>query len=470
MKDRPPPADKILQQVLGNAETGLFPQHRFRRLSDLLALIKSAIDVAFDEACWVVAEIAEMRLHQKGHCYLGLVEKQEDRTVAQVRATIWSYAYRSLTTRFERATGDALKPGMKVLLLAEVSFHQVHGLSLNIRDLDPAYTMGEMARKKRETIERLVREGIIGRNKGLDLPLVPQRIAVVSSPAAAGYGDFVNHLRNNPYGYSFSHRLFSAAMQGAEAEESIKSALRRAASGAAVYDIAVIIRGGGSQVDLSCFDSYGLAAEVARFPLPVLTGIGHERDDTVLDIVAHTKCKTPTDVAQFLISGARSYEERLLNGQARVAVSAERCLKEQGHRIAAVLREFRHRAVQALGVPRGRLDMALFRVSRASGTLMLKKREGLRSLRTVLERAVGQVVPRQGAMLSHLEQAVRHLDPVHVLKRGYSITSLGGRALVSAEGIEKGALVQTVLCKGWIRSRVEGAGDGETGGRVQGSD
>jgi len=443
------------------AEHGLFAEPPVQRLSELLGRIKSVIDGTFEDTCWVVAEIAEVRMNQRGHCYLALVEKQGDETIAQIRATIWSYAYRSLAAQFERATGEVLRQGMKVLVLAEVTFHTVHGLSLNIRDLDPSYTMGEMARRKRETIERLTREGLIDLNKGLDLPLVPQRIAVVSSPTAAGYGDFTNHLRNNPYGYGFSFRLFSAVMQGPEAEHSIGAALGKVAARAGIYDLVVLVRGGGSQVDLNCFDSYSLAAEVARFPLPVITGIGHDRDETVVDMVAHTRCKTPTDVAQFIISGVRDFEERLLDGQRRVGRSAERALREQRHRLTAALKDFRHHAMQSLGAVRRRLDAAQLRLTAAPGAALLRKTDESRSLQKDIEKAVKETVLRQGTRLEKLEQAVRHLDPVNVLRRGYSITSLGGRPLVSAEGIKKGTVVRTVLYRGWITSTVEESGDGQ---------
>ena len=243
---------------------------------------------------------------------LELVEKDDNKVIAQVKANIWAYEYRKLSLKFQAATNESLRPGMKVLLLVAVTFHEVYGLSLNVRDIDPAYTMGEMALKKRKVIERLTKEGLVKLNKSLSLPVVPQRIAVISSPTAAGYGDFFGQLDNNPYGYKFVHTLFPALMQGSGAEQSIISALRKVSQKIDLFDVLVIIRGGGSVIDLNCFDSYDLASEVARSPLPVITGIGHEKDDTVVDITAHTKMKTPTAVAEFLISGLRSFEENII--------------------------------------------------------------------------------------------------------------------------------------------------------------
>ena len=219
-------------------------------------------------AYWVIAEIADTKLNQRGHCYLELVEKEDNRTIAQVKANIWAYEYRKLSLKFQTATNESLKPGMKVLLLVAVIFHEVYGLSLNVKDIDPAYTMGEMALKKREVIERLTKEGIIALNKSLSLPVVPQRIAVISSPTAAGYGDFFDHLDNNPYGYRFIHVLFPALMQGAEAEESIISALRKVSQKRELFDVLVIIRGGGSVIDLNCFDSYEIASRGCKIAAP----------------------------------------------------------------------------------------------------------------------------------------------------------------------------------------------------------
>ena len=255
-------------------------------LSELNTAIKATLELAFPEMVWVVAEISEIRHNSKGHCYLELVEREEEETLAQIRANIWAYTFRNLASKFEKATGESLKQGMKVLLQVTVTFHEVYGLSLNVKDIDPTYSLGELAKKKREVIARLTKEGLINLNKQIHLSLVPQRIAVISSETAAGYGDFINHLDDNPYGYKIFYTLYQSLMQGQEAEASIIAALKQIREHIKLHDAVVIIRGGGSQIDLSCFDTYSLAVEVAKFPLPVITGIGHERDDTVVDLVA----------------------------------------------------------------------------------------------------------------------------------------------------------------------------------------
>jgi exodeoxyribonuclease VII large subunit len=412
-------------------------------LYDLNNLIKAEIGNAFPGTYWIIAEIAEAKCNQRGHCYLDLVEKEDDRTIAQIKATIWAYEYKKLARKFQTATGETLKAGMKILLLASVTFHEVYGLSLNVRDIDPAYTMGEMARRKREVIERLKKEEIIDLNKGLALPLVPQRVAVVSSPTAAGYGDFFNQLDTNPYGYGFIHILFPALMQGQDAERSIISALGEIREKTHLFDVVVVIRGGGSAVDLSCFDGYPLASHVAKFPLPVITGIGHEKDDTVVDLVAHTRMKTPTAVAEFLISGVRSFDERIMDLRYRIVTFSERLLKDERNRVHALGQRLRFLPVRLAATVESRL-LILERGLAASVSLLLKNEE---------------------ARLHRIEQAVRLLDPENILRRGYSITRRRGRIIRDASSVRKGDLVETTLYNGSITSIV--AQKKETGAHEQ---
>jgi len=399
-------------------------------LFELNTAIKSAIGTVFSEACWVTAEIAELKCNQRGHCYLELVEKDNDKTIAHTKATIWAYEYRKLSHIFQAATNESLRPGMKIMFLAVVNYHEVYGLSLNIRDIDPAYTIGEMARKRKEVIERLGKEGLLELNKGLNLPLVPQRIAVISSPAAAGYGDFFNQLDTNPYGYKFVHVLFPAVMQGQDAEGSIIAALLKVREYRHLFDVAVIIRGGGSAVDLNCFDSYALASHIARCPLPVITGIGHEKDDTVADIVAHTRIKTPTAVAEFLVSGLRSFEENVIGMQNRIVTYTGRLLRETRYRL--------HSLVRHLGYIPGRA--------------VLSRRNKLLLLQTGLGNFTRQRIQKGGYLLDRMEQALRLLAPVNVLRRGYSITRHNGKIIKDASLVGAGAVIDTTLYKGSISS------------------
>ncbi len=289
------------------------PANERLSLSELNGAVKIVISAGFTSPVWVIAEISEINIHSNGHCYLTLIEKgeSEDRIVAQARATIWSYTFRILRPFFETTTGQQLTDGIKVLLQVSVEFHEMYGFSLNVRNIDPTYTLGDQARKRREIIQRLTDEGVLTMNKELELPLVPQRIAVISSSTAAGYEDFLEQLSTNAKGFHFYTKLFPAVMQGNQAEQSIVDALDRIYPYENFFDLVVIIRGGGSQVDLSCFDNYNVAYHVTQFPLPVLTGIGHEKDDSIVDLVAHTKLKTPTAVAEFILDGAAAFEDRI---------------------------------------------------------------------------------------------------------------------------------------------------------------
>jgi exodeoxyribonuclease VII large subunit len=405
-------------------------------LFELNSLIHSAIDNALTDVYWIVAEIAECKTNVKGHCYLDLVEKEDNKTIAQIRATIWSYEYRTLSRKFEAAAKTSLKQGIKVLLLAAVNYHEVYGLSLNIKDIDPAYTVGEMALRKREIIDRLRREGIIDLNKEIALPLVPQRIAVISSPTAAGYGDFIEHLQSNPYGYKFYHTIFPALMQGDDAEKSVIAALDNIDKIKENFDLAVIIRGGGSIADLSCFDNYAIAARIAKFKLPVITGIGHEKDDTVADMVAHTKMKTPTAVAEFLISGLRGFEERIAGLENSICTYADKLLSEAGHLLNSLAQ----------------------RLSALSARVTAGPLNYLSGLEQKLRLHLRQYMTHKENRLASIEQAVRHLDPVNVLRRGYSITRLNGQAIKDTLQVEDGDIIEIELFKGRVRSKVQKGG------------
>jgi exodeoxyribonuclease VII large subunit len=424
-------------------------------LSELNTAIKATIELAFPESVWVVAEISEIRCNSKGHCYLELGEREEEETIAQIRANIWAYTFRSIAAKFERVTGESLKQGMKVLLQVNVTFHEVYGLSLNIKDIDPTYSLGEMARKKREIIDWLTKEGLITLNKQIHLPLVPQRIAVISSRTAAGYGDFINHIDDNPYGYKIFHTLYHSSMQGQEAEASIISALRKIKEHRDLYDAVVIIRGGGSQIDLSCFDTYGLAVEVAHFPLPVITGIGHERDDTIVDIAAHTKLKTPTAAAEFLLSGMGSFEERLLNAQRTFIHLIEESMKEENHRFQYLVQQFRH-------IVRDRFSGEMNRIETVLHKLIHGTTQSLNSSHNRREFAMSRLVgglnilfQQQENRIKHCGQAIRLLDPVNVLRRGYSITYFKDKALKDSADLQQGDIIRTKVYKGTVRSKVE---------------
>ncbi|HSB51929.1 MAG TPA: exodeoxyribonuclease VII large subunit [Dissulfurispiraceae bacterium] len=456
----------------------LFEPKPYLSLFEFNSLIRSAITYSLPDLYWVVAEIADVRVTQRNHCYLELIEKERETVKAQSRATIWSSAFGLLSTKFEGATGERLKRGMKVLLCVEVGFHEVYGLSLSVRDIDPTYSLGEMARRKGEAIQRLVAEGIMDRNKILALPLVPQRIAIISSPTAAGYGDFLNHLEHNPRGFRFTTTLFAAAMQGAEAVASMTGALERVRMRRDLFDVVVMVRGGGSQADLSSFDAYDLAAEVARFPLPVITGIGHERDDSVVDMVAHRRMKTPTAVAEFLVGRVSAFAERLAEMEKRIARLTEGAVRERRYELVGIAqrvsqglrrlllavqyglmnreRDLHEALKHSLIIHRRRLDGTVVSLRYPPERLLAGASEKLAGLRNTLRGQVTHELRHQGSRIERIEQAVRLLDPENVLRRGFSITYVEGKALRDARLVEAGLLIRTRLHRGELTSRVEG--------------
>ncbi|MEM9857083.1 MAG: exodeoxyribonuclease VII large subunit [Bacteroidota bacterium] len=376
-------------------------------LLELNKTVKATLDANLQPTYWVVAEIGELRTHQSGHCYLELVEKSEDKVVAKSRATIWSYTYRNLSVWFEGITGEPLKKGLKILCNVNIQYHELYGLSLNVKDIDANYTLGERARRRQEIIDQLVQDGIFELNKELRLPMVAQRIAVISSPSAAGYGDFTEQLDQNHKGYDVHITLFKAAMQGDSAAESIINALLSIHNQSDQYDLVVIIRGGGSQIDLDCFDHYELAAHIAQFPIPILTGIGHERDETIADLVAHTKLKTPTAVAEFLLSGYSAFEDKLDLCFSKLYQLTNTFIQAQDQQLLLVEQSVR--------------SLASNLINSEENTLKLYQKD-LKSLSK-------QVFRNSEHDLEMREKALHLLNPESAFKRGYTITSLKGKAL-----------------------------------------
>lgn len=430
------------------------------RLSELNKAIKSAIESAFPQTLWVVAEISEMRCNTRGHCYLELVEKENNNIIAQIRANIWARAFRVIASNFKKMTGESLGQGMKVLLQINVTFHEIYGLSLNIRDIDPAYSLGEMARKKMEVIEQLTKEGLIKMNKQICLPLVPQRIAVISSVTAAGYGDFINHIDTNRYGYKIFHTLFQAFMQGPAAGASIISAMRKVRKQRRLYDALVIVRGGGSQVDLSCFDTYEIAAEIAKFPLPVITGIGHERDYTIADITAHTKLKTPTAVAEFLLSEILRFEERIVEGQKILIQKTSALIAREDHRVRYLAQDLRHIVKEIFLREMKKIELSLHKIIRVTYRAIESDSNRLKLDVSRVAGALHIFFEQQHNRIRQNVQAIRLLDPANILKRGYSITYLNEKAVRDSEDLQAGYIIRTRLNRGSVRSKVE-AIDGE---------
>ncbi|WP_209329381.1 exodeoxyribonuclease VII large subunit [Lunatimonas salinarum] len=422
-------------------------------LQKLNGIIKSTLDMHLDPSYWVVAEIGEFRDSARGHVYLDLVEKEQDQLVAKLRANIWSYTYQGIRNRFEGQTGEQLRSGMKILALVTVQFHELYGLSLIVKDIDPNYTIGERAKRRQEVIDRLTKEGLINLNKQFDLPAVPQRIAVISSQTAAGFGDFVNQLEHNPERYQIHYTLFQATMQGKDTPASIMAALHQIETNfiKQPFDLAVIIRGGGAQTDMDSFDDYQLAKAIAEAVLPVITGIGHERDESVADLVAHTKLKTPTALASFILAGFKAFEENLQLCLARI----ERGCRTALHQADRTLRECDHR-VRMVTSNRIQLQKEILIKNRNEISHQAKHLLNLEKISLqVLAKDVRQLAQRRlekaGLLLTHSEKHLSRLDPNTLLAKGYTRTEKNGKP-IQAQKIQVGDEITTVSLTHRIKS------------------
>jgi len=423
-------------------------------LFDLNKKIKDSLKKNLEESYWVVAEIAEMRLDQKGHCYLELVEKTDDNVIAKSKATIWSYTYRNLSGWFESLTDQTLKPGLKILSNVVVSYHEVYGLSLNIKDIDASYTIGERAKKRLEILNKLQKEGILEMNKQIPLPLVPQRIAVIASSTSAGYQDFVTHIDKNTSNYKYRISHYQAIMQGTEAEDSIIQALLDINDDIGQYDILIIIRGGGATLDLECFDTYGLSSHVAQFPIPVITGIGHERDETLTDIVANTSLKTPTAAAEFIISGCREFEERIDNLYLHIMDHVETTFKERKSHLEYMSRHLKYIAENSIKEQALKLTVLANNIKNVARGRKEVLETVLSGYISSLKSNTVQYISQKWQDLNSLSKNVELVDPKLILKRGYSITRSKNKIITSSHDLKEGEVMESEFHDGKIESKI----------------
>ena len=403
-------------------------------LTELQLVIKDSLYLALPDLYWVTAEISEIKENYNGHCYLELVEKHPDEVIirSRVRAVIWSSRYRFIKSFFENSAGESLREGLKVLIRVKIEYHEIYGLSLVVNDIDPAFTIGEVALKRQQILKRLGEEGVLTMNRDIEFPILPQRIAVISSASAAGYTDFMNHLKGNGFGYVFYTSLFETPMQGKELENGIIKALEKISIHSGEFDLAVIIRGGGSQTDLSWFDNYNVAFYVTQFPLPVITGIGHDKDLSVTDIVAHRSLKTPTAVADFLIE---------------CMISAENHLTDLGSEIA-------DRSRYMIEEGKSRIETARLRIIPVSRNMILLNNNAIirktEILTSLSKNSLGFLINR----VAGFENSLKILDPANVLKRGFTITSINGKIIKESSILKKDDIIDTRFSDGSINSKV----------------
>ncbi len=467
-------------------------------LSVLNGLIKGALSDAFPGNVWVVAEISELKENRSGHCYLELVEKEGNSITARSRATIWSYTYRMLKPYFETTTGQSLKQGIKILVQAIVEYHPAYGLSLNIKDIDPSFTLGDMAMQRKEILARLQNEGVFDMNKELQLPVVPQKIAVISSGTAAGYQDFITQLEHNEYGIKFYTKLFEAYMQGNETVPSIINALEQVFQYDGFFDAVAIIRGGGATADLSSFDDYELALNITQFPLPVITGIGHEKDDTVIDLVAHTRLKTPTAVAEFFVGKASTFYEQLLIFEDNILQFARQTIDFEKEKLERIAENLKYQVSGFINIGQNRLARRGNAIQKEVSKFVYNKQYGVNKLQhdfnaalsvlfvetknkisrkqRILKRVVGEAVLNKKIEMGHLqgmlsgnlqrmllkeherikmnENMVRLLNPENVLKRGFSLTLKNGVVVKTAQNLTVGDELETHFFDGEVKSKI----------------
>ena len=412
---------------------------KYISLFELNRLVRESIELSMPDEYWVEAELSECR-ESRGHCYMELIQKDELSTtpVAKASAKCWANMWLTIRPYFERTTGQQLHAGMKVLLKVYPQFHEAYGFSWIVSDIDPTYTLGDMARKRQEIIQKLKSEGVFDLQKELQLPMFCQRIAVISSQTAAGYGDFCNQLADNPYGFKFETQLFPAIMQGEGVEQSIINALEsiynyQLSTINCQFDCVAIIRGGGATSDMSGFDTLALAENVANFPIPIITGIGHDRDESILDMVSHTRVKTPTAAAAFLISHLKEVLDIIDNSQDLITRYAQQKLSTLNSQLSTL----------SESIPR-LFSLVKTRQESKIDSLWIK-------IPMLLERKLTGDIHR----LQLIEERLKALDPTLLLARGYSITTYNGRAVRDASQLPPGTEIETRLARGTVHSIVK---------------
>ncbi|MBN1250802.1 MAG: exodeoxyribonuclease VII large subunit [Bacteroidales bacterium] len=448
-------------------------------LLELNQLINETLQEKFSNKIWLVAEIGEINFNQTGHAYLELIEKDKnsDKIIAKARATIWSYTLRMLKPYFETTTNQELTSGLKILINVSVEFHEIYGFSLNIKDIDPTYTLGDIERRRLEILRKLEEEGIINMNKDIDLPIVIQKIAIISSATAAGYEDFTNQLDYNKHGYKFYYKLFPALMQGQQTEQSIINALEKIFENADFFDVVVIIRGGGSKSDLMSFDKYDLAYFITQFPIPVISGIGHEKDISVVDIVSHTSLKTPTAVAEFLISNITDFDNYINELFKNIESTVIENIQTEKENLLYIAQKFSQNVKNKtntektkllvlqekfINKTKNRINNSIIKMDFYNNSIKNIVKYNFNAKRTKLDREFEKLKYRATNKIYEIQEKINNyekriniLDPKNVMKKGYSITKFNGKIIKNAKLIKKGDKIETILYQDKIISLIE---------------
>ena len=426
-------------------------------LFELNRLVRDALVLTLPEAVWVMAELSEIRQASNGHYYVEFVEKDESagggRFLAKARGNIWHTTAATIIPKFFNTTGQHLQAGMKLLVEVRPTFHEVYGYTLTILDIDPTYTLGEVARRRQEILHQLEDDGVLTLNKELPLPRPLMRIAVISAAGAAGYGDFVHQLEQS--GFLFHTRLFPATMQGSNVEMSIIAALNAIAAEHEQWDCVAILRGGGASSDLNGFETYLLAANVAQFPLPIFTGIGHERDDTVIDFVAHTRFKTPTAVAAFLIEKMQEETKGLETLTTRLTTATHRYLQQHQYAFDRMAHRYEQATGHFVAYQHKQLQQATHRLQISVARKLQQADFSLQQLPARLHTALSHRFLNEANHLERLDTALRMADPERILRMGYSLTfDAEGQVVRSVRQLKKNCRIRTQLIDGEVVSEL----------------
>lgn len=430
-----------------------FQQHQVFTLREVGLSIQKTIANRYSKAYWIKAEMNKLNYYSySGHCYPELVEKQNGKVVAQMRSTLWKGTYDSINQKFLQQVKEPLKDGIMVLLLAQIHYDAVYGISLNIIDIDPSFTLGDLEREKKETIERLNSEGLFYKNKQLSLPLLPQRIAILSVETSKGYADFIKILNHNPYGFQFHYQLFPVILQGEKAITTIRTQLKNLQNQISNFDIVVIVRGGGGDVGLSTFNNYSLAHDIATFPLPIFTGIGHATNETVTEMVAHKNAITPTEIAQILIHLFLDLDHHLNRAKVQIKNRLQQRLIEEKNLFEKSTRLLIALTKNMLFSHKSQLDATQAQLTQYAKFLIKRHHEYHLQLGKELNKSIQHFLELQEQSLKTLQEKLQILDPKNILKRGYSITTLNGKPLMKLENIQEGDEIKTQLLDGEFQS------------------
>lgn len=433
-----------------------FEGRKIFSLAEVAQSVQKTIETRYTTSFWVKAEMNKLnRYHHSGHCYPELVEKKDGKIVAQMRAHLWKSDFNRINQNFLRVLGEPLKDGIKLLFSAKLGFDPVYGISLWIQDIDPAYTLGDLEKEKQDTIRMLKELGFYHLNKSLSFPLLPQRIAVISVETSKGYADFLNVINGNQYNYRFHQTLFPALLQGDAAVASIVGQLNTIKKVCHEFDVVVIIRGGGGDVGLSCYNQYKLAEAICNFPIPILTGIGHSTNETVAEMVAYSNAITPTKLAEVLIQHFHNFALPLKDAEARIVRAVKSIIAVKSAELTRLSRDFRTMTISELQSHRAQVVSLGSSLVEQSGFRFKMAARNHSEITTAFKSALANLKTHHQVQLSSFEKAVALLDPLNVLKRGYSITKKNGATVKAASELRTGDKVETFFGSGSITTIVE---------------